>query len=77
MERDNWQGQKFEMVLLSPEVGAYCMSQYKRKGPVNTADQDFDHNVERFKVATTWCASKVSFVKEKAKLHQQPVEDHD
>ena len=47
-------GNTFEMILLSPEAGAYCMSQYKRKGPVKTADKEFDHNVERFKVATAW-----------------------
>ena len=58
-------GKRFEMILLSPESGSYCMGQYKRRGPVKTSDKEFDHNVERFKVATTWCASKVSLAKEK------------
>ena len=72
MERETGKG-KNEMILLSPEAGAYCVSQYKRKGPVNTADKDFDHNVERFKVATTWCASKVSLVKEKPSYISSPL----
>ena len=61
----NCKGKRFEMILLSPEIGAYCRGQYKRKGPAKTADKEFDHIVERCKVATTWCASKVSLAKEK------------
>ena len=58
-------GKRFETILLSPEIGSYCIGQYKRRGSVKTADKDFHHNVERFKVGTTWCASKVSLAKEK------------
>ena len=58
-------GKRFEVTLLSPEAGSYCVGQYKRRGSVKTADSEFDRNVERFKVTTTWCASKVSLAKEK------------
>ena len=67
-------GKQFEMMLQSPEIGSYCMGQYKRRGPVKTADKEFDQNVERFKVATTWCASKVSLAKEKPCYISSPSE---
>ena len=66
-------GKKIEVTLLSPEAGSYCMGQYKRRGPVKIADKEFDHNVERFKVATTWCASKVSLAKEKPSYISSPL----
>ena len=58
-------GKRFEMILLSPEAGSYCIGQYKRRGSPSKADKEFDRNLERFKVATTWCASKVGLAKEK------------
>ena len=58
-------GKRFEIPLVSAEAGSYCMGQYRRRGPAKTADKEFDENVERFKAATTWCASKVSLAKEK------------
>ena len=66
-------GKKFEVTLLSPEAGSYCMGQYKRRGPVKTCDKEFDHNVERFKMATTWCASKVSLANEKPCVISTPL----
>ena len=61
----NHKGKRFEIILMSSEIGSYCIGQYKRRGAAKTADKEFDRNVERFKVKTTWCASKVGLTKEK------------
>ena len=68
---------RFEMILLSPDAGAYCIGQYKRRGALKTAEKEFDRNVERFKVKTAWCASKASLAKEKPCFISTPLEDHD
>jgi len=61
----NLKGKRFEIILMSSEIGSYCIGQYKRRGAAKTADKEFDRNVERFKVKTTWCANKVGLTKEK------------
>ena len=42
-------GKRFEMILLSSETGAYCMGQFKRRGPTTKAEKEVDHNLMRFK----------------------------
>ena len=58
-------GKRIEMILLSPEPGSYCIGQYKRRGTAKNGDKEFDRNLQRFKLKTTWCAHKVCLAKEK------------
>ena len=35
----DYNGKRFEMILLSSEPGAYCMGQFRRKGPKPQAEK--------------------------------------
>ena len=58
-------GKRLEMILMSQEPGSYCIGQNKHRGAPKVAEKEFERNVERFKVGTMWCASKVALAKEK------------
>ena len=66
-------GKRFEINLLSPEAGSYCIGQYRRRGSANTADKQFDRNAQRSKVETMWCARKVSLVIDLNSTKMDPV----
>ena len=66
-------GKRFEVILMSPDASAYCVGQYRRRGAGQNGDKEFGRNVERFKMNTVWCASKVAVSKEKPCYISSPV----